>query len=158
LASAALGLKSAPGTPWLLLLIPFASAYVDLNCYQCYQYLIRITVLARCLRERSEDRLLLAYEELCEELRREHGVFNLGQYAQIGVSLATSVAPSFAMYQFIKARNWVAVPVFALLWAFGLSLILHLWRYFKIKNSLSGSGAVRSTGGQAQTRKTLDRV
>ena len=53
IAAAALGL--APGTAgaplyWLFLFTPFACAYIDLNCYQ---YLIRITVISRYLRENT---------------------------------------------------------------------------------------------------------
>src|SRR5271165_1722692 len=76
LAAAALGLTpSGHGHYSLVLLIPYACAYVDLNCYQ---HLIRIAVIARFLREHrgsGGDGLLQLYECQCEELRRKYGVF-----------------------------------------------------------------------------------
>jgi len=104
IAGAALGLT--PGSTarsWLVLFIPYACAYVDLNCYQ---YLIRITVIARCLRQHGSEDLLHRYEELCQKLRDKHGVFKLGQYAQVGASLGMSiVAPLVAALRFAEQNH-----------------------------------------------------
>ena len=137
LAAAAFGLTSSStsGQYWFLLLIPYACAYIDLNCYQ---YLIRITVIARSLRGAAKtDEDLARYEELCDELRRR-GVFSLGEYAQVAVSLAISlVAPPFAVAQFqIKhqpIRMWLAV----VFWALGVFSVLVLWKYYKRKNTVA---------------------
>jgi hypothetical protein len=90
IAAAALGLMGQGNQPvyWLLLFIPYACAYVDLNCYQ---YQIRITVISRFLRQLCEDKALGDYERLCEELRIRDNVFDLGKYAQVGASLFISI-------------------------------------------------------------------
>jgi hypothetical protein len=143
LAAAAFGLTSS-GTNsqyWFLLLIPYACAYIDLNCYQ---YLIRITVIARALRQAAKtDEDLARYEELCDDLRRR-GVFSLGEYAQVAVSLAISlVAPPFAVAQFqIKCqpiRMWLAL----ISWVLGIFLAVFLWRYYKRKNDVADPPALK---------------
>jgi hypothetical protein len=141
LASAALGLPSGKGKVWVLLLIPYASAYIDLNCYQ---YLIRITVLARGLREFSDDELLRSYEGLCEQLREKYGVFNLGRHAQIAVSLGISAAPAFAVFEYLQNR--MALIICIVVWGIGIGLIVKLWLYFLSKNSSAGSGDIEPVG------------
>jgi hypothetical protein len=137
LAAAAFGLTSSSANSqyWFLLFIPYACAYIDLNCYQ---YLIRITVLARSLRDPANtDADLVRYEALCDGFRKR-GVFSLGEYAQVAVSLAISlVAPPFAVIQFrIKhqpIRMWLSI----IFWLLGMLAIVVLWRYYKRKNALA---------------------
>jgi len=141
LAAAGFGLSANQDKPhyWLLLFIPFACAYVDLNCYQ---YLIRITVLARALREHSEDALLRTYERECEELRERYGIFGLGKNAGVGASLAVSiVAPGFAVAAFSATKN-VSFYVALSVWAVGIVLIVALWRFFLRKNEAADKGEI----------------
>ncbi|HYL11382.1 MAG TPA: hypothetical protein VEU31_11650 [Candidatus Acidoferrales bacterium] len=140
LAGAALGLnKDTSRVPpyWLLLFIPYVCAYVDLNCYQ---YLIRITAIARWLREHGEeDKHLKSYERLCEQLRVKYGIFNLGQYAGVGASLTISIlAPAIAVHQFAGEKRYVGVSF----WAFGIALIIALWLYFRSKNKDASTGEI----------------
>ncbi|HXO04329.1 MAG TPA: hypothetical protein VN884_01730 [Candidatus Sulfotelmatobacter sp.] len=124
---------------WLLLFIPFACAYVDLNCYQ---YLIRIAVLARSLREHADDPLLRIYERECNELREKYGIFDLGKYAGVGASLAVSiVAPGFAVAAFSTTKDinfYVSIAV----WVLGILLIVALWSFFKGKNKAADEGEI----------------
>lgn len=142
LAGAGFGLGSSSAEKphySLLLFIPFACAYVDLNCYQ---YLIRITVLARALREHAEDALLKAYERECDELRERYGIFDLGKYAGVGASLAASiVAPGFAVAAFSAAKDarfYLSICV----WLLGVILIIALWSFFKRKNEAADKGKI----------------
>ena len=136
LAAAAFGLTSAAATTryWLLLFIPFACAYIDLNCYQ---YLIRISVIARSLRGvAASDADLAHYEQLCDELR-ECGVFSLGEYAQVAVSLAISlVAPAFTVLQFRSANQPIGMWIAIAFWALGVFSVLILWWYYKRTNNI----------------------
>jgi len=136
LAAAAFGLTSAAATTryWLLLFIPFACAYIDLNCYQ---YLIRISVIARSLRgAAASDADLARYEKLCDELR-ECGVFSLGEYAQVAVSLAISlVAPAFTVFQFRSANQKIGMWIAIAFWALGVFSVLILWWYYKRTNNI----------------------
>ena len=134
LASAALGLTSgAKGVPpyWLLLFVPFACAYVDLNSYQ---YLIRIFVIARFLRkhrtEDPEEQILAAYEQQCEEVRP---VFALGEYAQVGASLVFSLlSPALAVPHFTGWGLYLSIAV----WVIGVGLVIGVWRQFKRKSRM----------------------
>jgi len=124
----------------LLLFIPFACAYVDLNCYQ---YLIRITVLARALREHAEDPLLKAYERECDELRETYGIFDLGKYAGVGASLAASmVAPGFAVAAAFKVGKDATFYMSISLWLLGVILIIALWSFFNQKNKAADKGKI----------------
>src|SRR5271157_4932684 len=103
LAATALGLTTNGQHNYaLLLLIPYACAYVDLNCYQ---HLIRIAVIARFLREHDGDESLQHYERQCEALRtNDSGVFDLTIYGQLWSSVAMSiVAPVWALVSFVFA-------------------------------------------------------
>jgi hypothetical protein len=141
LAGAGFGLtSSANSTPHyeLLLFIPYACAYVDMNCYQ---YLIRITVLARALREHGEDKLLDAYERECSELRRKYGIFDLGKSAGVGASLAVSiVAPFFAVWAFRASEIKFYLSLVA--WILGVALVYGLWRFFKRKDHWADTGRI----------------
>jgi hypothetical protein len=149
LAGAGFGLTSgATSAPHysLLLFIPYACAYVDLNCYQ---YLIRITVLARCLREHGEDRLLHIYERECSALRKRYGVFDLGKYAGVGASLAVSlVAPLFAVVKFSALKDF-NFYLSILVWVLGVSLVYCLWLVFKRKDHLADTGKIPDTAKPA---------
>ena len=144
------GTKLQPS--WLLLLVPYACAYIDLNCYQ---YLIRITVISRGLRERGEDPLLKHYEDLCEKLRKTYGVFNLGKDAQVGVSLVSSISPLLAVYEFYKLRSGLALGVSIVVWIAGILLILGLWRYFNRLDKMASEGSVDV--GQEKPKATAAR-
>ena len=137
IAAAALGL--APGQSrqpiyWLFLFTPFACAYIDLNCYQ---YLIRITVISHFLRKNAspEDPVLQLYEKQVDMLRRNYNIFDLGQYAQIGVSMFISVAPVFAVVQFVHEQRRVAVVLALVAWAIGVFFVWYLWRHYLRKNA-----------------------
>jgi hypothetical protein len=134
LAAAAFGLTSAGvlSRYWILLLIPYACAYIDLNCYQ---YLIRITVISRSLRNASKtDEDLARYETLCGELRKR-GVFSLGEYAEVTVSLAISlVAPLFEIFQSQFDKKPLETGLAAVLWLIGVLSSIGLWLFYKIKN------------------------
>ena len=98
LGGTALGLdKSGSGHIWLLLLIPFACAYIDLHLSQ---YQSRVLVLATFIRRyqasghrEDVDNTLPDYEKYCEQLRstKEH-FFDLGQSAHRLASFAVSIA------------------------------------------------------------------
>jgi len=148
LAAAALGLTpSGHGHYSLVLLIPYACAYVDLNCYQ---HLIRIAVIARFLREHDGDESLQHYERQCEALRtNDSGVFDLTIYGQLWSSVAMSiVAPVWALVSFVFASPQkslgalcdipkVLLAVFAVLWAFGVALVCAVFIHYQEKNSLA---------------------
>jgi uncharacterized membrane protein YqjE len=144
LAAAALGL-TAGGRPiyMLMLAIPYACAYVDLNCYQ---YLIRITVIARCLRELSTDEVLRLYECQCEELRKKYEVFDLGLYAQVGVSLAIStIAPIWALVFIAHDKSRLDFFASIGVWMLGLYLVYALWRHYRRKNKAAETGELPDT-------------
>jgi hypothetical protein len=107
-------------TVWLLLFVPYACAYIDLNCYQ---YLLRIFLIAKVLR-RSNDELLCEYEKQCEFYRRR-GFFGLGLFAQMGCSLVFSiVTPGLAFLRFVadEPDKWKLVAA-SFAWVFGLGSI-----------------------------------
>jgi len=144
LAAAAFGLTSTGGQAryWMLLLIPYACGYIDLNCYQ---YLIRITVISRSLRMASKtDEGLARYESLCHELR-QRGVFSLGEYAEVAVSLAISlVAPLFAVFQFQQDKRPLEMCLAAAFWLLGVLSVIGLWLYYKGKNRVAETDKVVS--------------
>jgi hypothetical protein len=141
LAAAGMGL-TPPVLPhsdskWLLLLIPYTCAYVDLNCYQ---YLIRIIVLSRFLKEHQEDPLLQAFEQHAQDLHQRYGVFNLGQYAQIGVSLVACLTPLVTCVAVSQQLGLLSIAL--VLWIAGLCLVIRLWYYYKGKFELARTGPV----------------
>jgi hypothetical protein len=100
LGAAAIGLGSntKPGSDphlnpsWLLLLIPFVCAYIDLHGYQ---NALRVLVISNFLsRHKAGDDVLRAYEQHCASLRGEKkfkGVFTLAEEAGTASSIVMSV-------------------------------------------------------------------
>jgi hypothetical protein len=134
LGAAALGLsKDFNPNYWLLLLVPFVCAYVDLYAYQ-YQF--RILVIARFLRERPEGGAVLQrYEQECEKLRKQN-VFSLGSWAGIGCSLgAALLGPVLYLLKCWHDGKFpdirASLVAAGVLWFVGVLLIIYLWRYFK---------------------------
>jgi hypothetical protein len=135
LAAAALGLTSGTGASpryWLLLFVPYACAYVDLNAYQ---YIIRILVIARFLREHpGGDQALQEYERYCEELRGKYRIFAFGEYAQFGSSVAFSLlAPILAVIHFAEVRDTPGLALAIATWVFSLVLVLSIFMLYKRK-------------------------
>lgn len=151
LAASALGLTpSAKPVYWLFLFAPYACGYIDLNCYQ---YLIRITVISRFIREsKSGDTTLKAYEAYCEALRIKHNVFDLGLFAQIWVSIIISISPIFAVLDFWKQPDhtdfWLAVAA----WIVGVLLVIYLWFHYKRKNKLADGRGTRGHTKAAEAK------
>jgi len=135
LAATALGLTTNGQHNYaLLLLIPYACAYVDLHCYQ---HLIRIAVIARFLREHGRDKELRMYERQCDRLRTgQSGVFNLMTSAQILSSLVMSIlAVGGALFFGRRDREWH--PFWAACFgAVGLVLVWVLWKHYQRKDEL----------------------
>jgi hypothetical protein len=142
LGVAAFGLaKDSNPNYWLLLLVPFVCAYIDLYAYQ-YQF--RILVIARFIREYPEgDAILNKYEQEVEKLRK-HGVFSLGTSAGIGCSLgATVLGPAF---YFLDRRHHadsdtllVCPAAAGVIWLLGALLVVFLWWRFRNQvGNLSG--------------------
>ena len=144
LGGAALGLaKTDQPQVWLLLLIPFACAYIDLHLSQ---YQARILVLARFIRRyrpsphtEDADTTLEDYEKYCHELRatKDH-FFDLGLFANRAASLALSIAvpivAGVALWQGPpnKAVGFLHWPSAKhsfgfVVWAVGMVLILGIW-------------------------------
>ena len=148
LAAAALGLTPSGHSHYsLVLLIPYACAYVDLNCYQ---HLVRIAVISRFLREQDGDKSLQFYERQCEALRtNDSGVFNLTIYGQLWSSVAMSiVAPIWALFTFAFVSHkslfetlhnipTMFLVAFAFLWIFGFALVLVLYGDYRAKERLA---------------------
>jgi hypothetical protein len=144
LGGAALGLaKTDQPQVWLLLLIPFACAYIDLHLSQ---YQARILVLAQFIRRyrpsphrEDADTTLEDYEKYCHELRasKDH-FFDLGLFANQAASLALSIAvpvvAGLALWQGPPSKavgflHWPSMKHsfgFAA-WAVGMALILGVW-------------------------------
>jgi hypothetical protein len=136
LGAAAFGLADKTSNPnyWLLLLVPFVCAYIDLYAYQ-YQF--RILVIARFLREHPEDDAVLqSYEELCERRRRE-GIFSLGSRAGIACSLGASLLGPllYLLRRWHESGKFFSIQpplvVAGVLWFVGVLLIVSLWGRFK---------------------------
>jgi hypothetical protein len=136
LAAAALGLTPTGPYPSLLVLIPYACAYVDLNSYQ---HLIRITVIAQFLRKHDGDKDLQLYELQCDHLRaKRYGVFDLMIYAQIWSSVAMSIlAIGGAIFLFAHKGEWVRCLFSLYIGEFGLVLVMGLWAYYKRKDKVA---------------------
>ncbi len=134
LGVAAFGLaKDSNPNYWLLLLIPFVCAYVDLYVYQ---YQVRIRVIARFLREHHEgDALMQEYERDCEHWRGQH-LFSLGNWAGLGCSLGASLlGPVFYFLKRWRGEvpdSLLISPVAAgVIWLLGALLVISLWLYFQ---------------------------
>jgi Glycosyl hydrolases family 15 len=144
LGGAALGLaKTDQPQVWLLLLIPFACAYIDLHLSQ---YQARILVLAQFIRRyrssplsEDADTTLEDYEKYCHELRatKDH-FFDLGLFANRAASLALSIAvpvvAGLALWQGppSKAVGFLHWPSMkhsfgVAVWLVGMALILGIW-------------------------------
>jgi len=137
LAAAGLGLSQnnlQNTTYWLLVFVPYACAYVDLNCYQ---YLLRIFLIAKVLRNSQEDSLLRYYEDQCE-IYRKRGFFGFGIFAQLGSSLAFSVIlPAFALVRFIldNVESWKLESLLTA-WFIGLLILVLCYLSFIQKGKL----------------------
>jgi hypothetical protein len=137
---------------WLLFLVPFVCAYVDLYDYQ---YRLRTLVIAKFLREEAGDPVLQAYENRCAAQREKH-TFNLGTMAAISSSIGASIfGPVFYFFLRLPAPtgapitpavpNCVPVPpavsdsllvrpVYALaIWVVGIALVIGLYLHFRYK-------------------------
>jgi hypothetical protein len=125
LAASAIGLPGSTvqtGPNWLLAAVPFACAYVDLNSYQ---YLLRIFLLAKVLRQSEDDKILRQYESECEKYRAR-GYFNMGMFAQFGSSLIFSlILPGFALGRLIldNIAAWMVVT-FVAAWVVGIAFLV----------------------------------
>jgi hypothetical protein len=155
IGAAALGLGTGSHPLyWLLLLIPFACAYIDLHLCQLQ---LRILVLAQFIREypasgTPPDTTLQDYEKRCGDLRSGMPrVFNLGQsasrIASLGLSLvapAIILAPSWHAAAKLSCRFWLG---FGIIWAIGVVLIWLLWSSQKRRlHQLESAKFDRSTG------------
>jgi hypothetical protein len=154
LGAAAFGLTKDGPSHWLLLLVPFVCAYVDLYAYQ---YQLRIRVIARFLREHPAkgDELLQAYELECEKWRGK-GVFSLGNWAGFGCSLgASAIGPVFYVVhrrQYTGLYNLLVSHAGAgMVWLVGVLLILILWLYFRcLAGVISGKDDSSQTTAAAE--------
>jgi len=135
LGAAAFGL-SKDNSPiyWLLFLVPFVCAYVDLYDYQ---YRFRTLVIAKFIRENPSDPILQSYEKTCEAVRKKH-VFDIGRRAAISSSIGASVfGPLFYFLNpaHSNAPNTLLVsPRFALvIWFIGVLCVIALYLNFLYK-------------------------
>lgn len=141
LASTALGLLGSGKSlaPWLLVFVPYASAYIDLNCYQ---YLLRIFLIAKVLRssQSASDPLLNEYEEQCEKYR-EQGFFSFGLFAQVGCSLVFSaVVLGFVVGRFrVDEAGLPNICPLLAIWLVGVLLIILCYWVFVRKRRLLDS-------------------
>jgi hypothetical protein len=128
---------------WLLLLIPFVCAYVDLFDYQ---YQLRILVIAHFLRSKDGqgDPTLHKYEQQCEAGRGSGSIFSLGGWGLISSSLGASfLAATFYYlhnrYHHPGTGSLLLPPSTAsVIWLVGVAIILWLKVKFEIeKNKLS---------------------
>jgi hypothetical protein len=149
LGAAAFGLAKDRPNYWLLLLVPFVCAYVDLYAYQ---YELRIRVIAQFLRGHPAkgDELLQTYELECENWREQH-VFSLGNWAGIGCSLGASVfGPVFyvlqRMHHTAPDNLLVSLKAGGTIWLLGVLLIFFLWWYFHVQ--------ARKIRGEADSSQT----
>jgi glycosyl hydrolase family 15 len=157
LGGAALGLaKTDNAHIWLILLIPFACAYIDLHLAQ---YQTRILVLAQFIRRyqpsgqgQDVDATLPAYEQYCARLRKRGKThfFDLGQFAHrlasFGLSIAGPVIAGLAFWQSppttavgFRARSVDALHAFVcwmptlkhlwgtVVWVAGIAIIWFVW-------------------------------
>jgi hypothetical protein len=158
LGGAAMGLdKSGSAHIWLLLLVPFACAYIDLHLSQ---YQARILVMAQFIRQyepsghgEDVDYTLPRYEKYCEQLRSTQGhFFDLGQFAHqlasFGISIAAPFVSVLAFWQSQCPVTWTFwqrtscawhafvtwIPSLRHLWA-TLLWVVGLWAIWKVWSS-----------------------
>lgn len=124
---------------WLLLLIPFVCAYIDLYDYQ---YRLRVLLIAQFIREQGQDSILTRYEAACDRLRQGNsGFFSLGNAASLGSSIGLSaLGPVLYLAQpndhHPAARALESLHDFAfLIWLLGVALVLTLYLVFRRKSS-----------------------
>ena len=148
-AGLGLGKESDPNKSWLLVLVPFVCAYIDLYAYQNS---LRILVIARFLREypHGDDQILRDYEERCDTLRKQR-VFSLGTRAGTWSSVVLSLTwPLFYLAQRSKDLGGLQTAIslvrlkenslVLVVWLFGVFLILFLRRYYGAKaDKLAGA-------------------
>lgn len=124
--------KEANPNYWLLLLIPFACMYIDLELCQLQ---LRMLVLAQFIRACpavEEDTILQEYENRCADLRLSTPrAFNLGQSASRAASVGLSVVTPIAILATsgqspskLGCQFWLP---FGIVWAAGVVAILVLW-------------------------------
>lgn len=136
LGAAALGLNTSGDKRQqyylLLLFIPFVCAYIDLYCYQ---YQIRILVIARFLRRQTTDAVLRQYELWCTETRKT-GAFGLWHLAGASATAVMSFAAVVAAWvQFRHAGRWANLG-FALLLVIVAWTVIALERMYNLKAEL----------------------
>ena len=133
MGAAAFGLsKDNSPSYWLLFLVPFVCAYVDLYDYQ---YRLRTLVIAKFLRERAGDPVLAEYEERCTKERHER-VFDLGTMAGISSSIGASIfGPVFYfLIPHTGPDTLLVSPAYALvIWIVGVGLVIGLYANFRRK-------------------------
>lgn len=137
LAATAFGLSgsSESFSPWLFVFVPYACTYVDLNSYQ---YLLRIYLLSKVLRSRSdEDPLLNEYEKECEKYRKK-GIFSFGLIAQVICSVIFSIVLLVFALMRVSIDQTKPLILIALLvtWSVGLILIIISYMVFNRKVKL----------------------
>jgi len=148
LGAAALGLgkdgksQSPHYEHWLLPIIPFACAYIDLQTYQC---LNRIMVIARFIRTYRKDdptmgngdRAMQRYEDFCAQARGTQAFFSLGSRANFAASLIASVVAAGAFF-WLVCDFWPLgglVTSFTIgIWVLGVVLICILGYYHKYRS------------------------
>jgi hypothetical protein len=133
LGAAAFGFSKEGGSSyWLLFLVPFACAYVDLYDYQ---YRLRVLEIAVFLRGQTQDPVLQAYEKHCADVRKGRN-FNLGKVAGIGSSLCASLfgpafyelAPRSAIDTWYLPEHWAMT-----IWWIGIALVVYLYVDFDLR-------------------------
>ncbi len=113
---------------WLLVFIPYACLFVDLNCYQ---YLLRVLLIAKVIKESCKaDNLLRRYECLCEEACKR-GVFKSGIFAQLGSSIIFSLLPVYVSFQ-TELKPFKSASSL-LCWFIGFGLIVFFYMDFRKK-------------------------
>ena len=136
LGVAAFGLaKDSSSNFWMLLLVPFVCAYIDLRAYQGQ---LRVQLIAWFLREHGgRDELLQKYEKECDRLRqpRQH-FFSLDNWATFGCSIGASVLAT--VFYFLpraqpKVQDIVLVPPLAarVILVSGAVFVVFFWLYFQ---------------------------
>lgn len=130
LGAAAFGLFGAANRTnyWVLLVIPFVCAYIDLFKYQ---YELRILVIAQFLRENHGDTgILQRYELGCDANRRTQGTFSLGTLADITCSLGATLLAA-ALYILLNGTGqWMSQIGAVVIWFLGLAMIIAVRLHF----------------------------
>lgn len=148
---------------WLLFLVPFVCAYVDLYDYQ---YRLRTLVIAKFLREEGGDPILTAYEERCAAERHKH-FFSLGTRAAISSSIGVSVfgplfyfliphqpasglsipaaGATFAATTPTMANSLLVSPTYAMvIWGVGIAVVVGLYVHFLFKqHNINSPGVIK---------------